>query len=373
MRTVPERFKDCVYDAWLMSAGIPADIIRSLLRRYGDPVLVYRNCGKDEALSGIVSERTLSLLRENGTEDWMLRTQTVMERFGISALRESDTEYPGTLRDINDPPAILFYRGNLQCLNNRTVAMVGSRAASYEGQKAARKLAHDLGRNGVSVISGLANGIDAAAHWGCIEGNSPTIAVVGCGPDINYPADNQRLRDEILKKDGLILSEYGPGEKAYGWHFPVRNRIITGLSRALILIEAKIRSGSMTSVQHALDQGKDVFVYPGDPSSDKYEGNRQLLREGGIYFTSADDILEDLDWLDNPPAVMQNSECSQGDRHASEEENSVIEALRPGPLGFEQLLSVTAMEPSKLLSTLTILQIKGRIEAMPGKRYILKQ
>ena len=196
---------------------------------------------------------------------------------------------------------------------------------------------------------------------------------MGCGPDINYPADNQRLRDEILKKGGLILSEYGPGEKAYGWHFPVRNRIITGLSKALILVEAKIRSGSMTSVQHALDQGKDVFVYPGDPSSDKYEGNRQLLREGGIYFTSAEDILEDLGWLDNPTAVMQNSECSQGGKHVSKEENCVIEALRSGPLGLEQLLSATAMEPPKLLSTLTILQIQGRIEAMPGKRYILKQ
>ena len=170
----------------------------------------------------------------------------------------------------------------------------------------------------------------------------------------------------------MIISEYAPGDKALGWHFPVRNRIIVGLSKALILMEARIRSGSMTSVNHALSQGKDVFVYPGDPASENYEGNHQLLREGGIYFTSARDILEDLHWLDNPSTVRQNSECVQEYKPSTPEEEKVIEALKPGCISFEQMIISTGMNPSTLMSTLTVLQIRGIIEALPGKQYQLK-
>ena len=195
---------------------------------------------------------------------------------------------------------------------------------------------------------------------------------MGSGLDRPYPRDNLALRNRILEKGGLILSEYAPGESALGWHFPVRNRIITGLSRALILMEAKIRSGSMTSVNHALAQGKDVFVYPGDPASECFEGNHQLLREGGIYFTSARDILEDLHWLDNPSAVRQNSDCVQEYKPSTPEEDKLIRALKPGTMSFEQLIVCTGMNPSSLMSTLTVLQIRGIIEALPGKQYQLK-
>ena len=137
-------------------------------------------------------------------------------------------------------------------------------------------------------------------------------------------------------------------------------------------MEARIRSGSMTSVQHALDQGKDIFVYPGDPQSAYFEGNHQLLREGGIYFTNAEDILRDMGWLDNPPAVRQNSVCSAEDSSLPPEQLCVINALRPGILSLEQLIGMTGMQPADLMSTLTILQIRGLIEALPGKQYKLR-
>lgn len=361
------------YDAWLISACMPSSIVRKLLEHYGTSEAchqaVFRN---DNDLKELMSHRFFQLLYSTGTTENLEKYQKIMNTNGIRSLLFTDPLYPSSLHDIHDPPAVLFMQGNTGCLKDRSLAIVGSRAASYTGQKATLKLAEDLGRHNVTVISGLACGIDAAAHRGCLNGKGITIAVVGNGLDRVYPADNRALHDDILDSGGLIISEYAPGEKALGWHFPVRNRIIVGLSRALILMEARIRSGSMTSVNHALDQGKDVFVYPGDPSSDSFEGNHQLLREGGLYFTSAIDILEDLHWLDNPPAVRQNSDCVQGYKPSTPEEETIIKALRPGALSFEQLISCTGLNPSALMSTLTILQIRGIIEALPGKQYHLK-
>ena len=371
MNSVPQYGYE--YDAWLASACMPAATQRKLLDFYGTSEAchraVYRN---DENLKEFISPRFHQLLCSAGTKEKLEYYKKVMDRHGIRSLSFTDPLFPSSLNEIQDPPSILFLQGNTDCLTDRTLAIVGSRAASYTGQKATGRLSEELGKHGVTVISGLACGIDAAAHRGCLNGNGLTVAVVGNGLDRVYPSDNRVLHDDILNNGGLILSEYAPGEKALGWHFPVRNRIIVGLSRALILMEARIRSGSMTSVNHALEQGKDVFVYPGDPSSDSFEGNHQLLREGGIYFTSANDILEDLHWLDNPSTVRQNSECVQGYKPSTPEEEAILTALKPGTLSFEQLLSRTCMNPSVLMSTLTILQIRGIIEALPGKQYQLK-
>lgn len=361
------------YDAWLASACMPASAVRKLLDYYGSSEACHEAvCRNDDGLKELISQRFFQLLYSTGTKENLEKLQKVIDRHGIRSLVFTDPGFPSSLHEIHDPPAILFLQGNKECLRDRSLSIVGSRAASYTGQKAAGRLAEDLGRHGITVISGLACGIDAAAHRGCLDGKGLTIAVVGNGLDRVYPADNRGLHDDILKNGGLIISEYAPGEKALGWHFPVRNRIIVGLSRALILMEARIRSGSMTSVNHALEQGKDVFVYPGDPASDCFEGNHQLLREGGLYFTSANDILEDLHWLDNPSAVRQNSDCVQGYKPSTPEEKTLMNALKPGALSFEQLIACTGLNPSVLMSTLTILQIRGVIEALPGKQYQIK-
>ena len=361
------------YDAWLASACIPSGLAGKLLAQYGSACKCYEAfIRKDESFTKTVPPRFCRILEQNSTEEKLQYYRNRIEKHNIRVIRSGSQEYPEALYDIEDPPAVLFYQGNPECLEARKLAMVGSRAASYNGQKAAMKLAKELSRNGITIISGMACGIDTSAHQGCIDGGKPTIAVTGCGLDRVYPTDNTRLRDRILDEGGLIISEYAPGEPPLGWHFPVRNRIITGLANAVILMEAKIRSGSMTSVQHALEQGKEIFVYPGDPDSEQFSGNHQLLREGGIYFTSAEDILEDMHWLDNPPAVRQNSDCSAESAASTPEEMSVIKALKPGSLSFEQLSGMTGIEPARLMSTLTILQIRGIIESMPGKIYQIK-
>ena len=373
MNQAMDLFSETVYDAWLASACIPPDLLRQLIGMYGDSARCFTAFDeKDPLFCQIIPDRFLGLLAKNGTENSMRRMESMISKYAIRVIRFNDQEYPSALKMIEQPPAILFYQGNLQCLQNRILAMVGSRAASYAGQKAAIKLSAELSRQGVSIVSGLACGIEASAHQGCIEGGSATIAVTACGLDTVYPRDNTPLRDQILNNNGLVLTEYAPGEKPAGWHFPVRNRLITALGQALILIEARIRSGSMTSVHPALDQGKDVFVYPGDPLSEQYEGNHQLLREGGIYFTSAEDVLRDMHWLDNQTAIRQNSDCCTETVQRSPEQSCVINALKPGCLSFEQLLDKTGMDVPDLMSTLTILQICGQIESLPGKQYQLK-
>ena len=361
------------YDAWLASACMASATVRKLLEHYGTTEACYSAVRRnDPELQQLIPRRFFQMLSISGTHENLERYKKTMDKHGIRTIRFQDPLFPADLDHADDPPAILFYQGNTDCIRERSLAIVGSRAASYSGQKATRKLSLDLSGYDVTIISGMACGIDACAHSGCLEGGGKTIAVLGSGLDRPYPSDNLMLHDSILDHGGLIISEYAPGEKALGWHFPVRNRIIVGLSKALILMEARIRSGSMTSVNHALAQGKDVFVYPGDPASDSYEGNHQLLREGGIYFTSARDILDDLHWLDNPSTVRQNSDCVQEYKPSTPEEEKVIGALKPGLMSFEQMIVHTGMNPSLLMSTLTILQIRGVIEALPGKQYQIK-
>ena len=361
-----------LYHAWLASASLPPVQAKQLLDEYRTPENVFHGFRTGHKPKGI-APAGIKALENSASEQNLAKLDSLLMQHHIRAFTVLDPEYPEVLLQMQEPPAVLFYQGDLQCMKQRLLAMVGSRAASYDGKKAAGRIAQELSRKGVGIVSGMAGGIDSASHSGCIEGGSPTIAVTGCGLDIVYPSGNEGLRDSILKNNGLLLSEYAPGEKPIGWHFPFRNRIITGLAHALIVVEAKIRSGTMTSVQHALNQGKDVFVYPGDPASPYSEGNHQLLREGALYFTTGEDILEDLGWLDNPEIIRQNSVCSgRMAPSLSPEESAVCEILKPGRLSFEQIADRSGLSPAILMSTLTMLQIKGTVEALPGKQFQLK-
>ena len=362
------------YLAWLASAKMPAAFLGNLLARFETGETVYRLISRrDEAVNEVLPKTVLDKLAENAGENQMSFYKDRMNRFQIQSMTFLDSGFPSVLRDIPDPVSILFYQGDPGCLEGRTISMVGSRQASYNGLKAARQIAAELGRKKITVVSGFAYGIDAASHTGCMEGGSPTAAVMGCGLDQNYPADHFALRKKVLDKGGVLMSEYAPGEKPMAANFPYRNRIISALGEALILVEAKIRSGSLRTVDHALAQGKEVFVYPGDPDSPHFEGNHQLLREGGHYFTTARDILEDMNWLDKSPGYVQNSGCTDHRADLLPEEEKIRKMLSPGALSFDQLAEKTGIAPAQLLSLLTIMQIRGTVEALPGKKYQLKQ
>lgn len=368
---MPKCFEEKVFCAWMAGAMLSSSSAQQALRHFGGAAAVYAAVRKDDPdLKEIFSAQELQRLTGLSSDRHLGTLEDRLNCFSISVLSFLDEAYPAVLLNYDDPPCVLFYQGDIGCLrSDRTLSMVGSRRASWSGIRAAKDIAGELSRHRVQIVSGLAYGIDTAAHQGCIAGGSPTVAILGCGLDIDYPSGNAQLKKEILLHGGLLLSEFAPGEQPLGWHFPYRNRIISGLSRAVVLMEAKIRSGSLTTVQHALNQGKDVFVYPGDPASEQFSGNRLLLREGARYFTTAGDILEDMNWLDNQAEVRQNSEGAAPESSLTPTEKRILNVLKPGILSFEQICAETGIAPREMMSALTMLQIHGLVEALPGKNY----
>ena len=202
-----------------------------------------------------------------------------------------DDIYPERLKEIYNPPVLLFYQGNLELLKKMKISIVGSRNSSTSGTKSVQKLIKELG-NQLVIVSGLAKGIDSASHIAAIKNSGFTIAVIGTGIDIIYPNENRPLQ-EYIGKHQLLLSEYGPGEKALKFHFPERNRIIAGLSRGVIVVEAKMRSGSLITCERAMEEGRDVFAVPGDIISPFSEGCHHLIQEGAKLITNGRDVLNE--------------------------------------------------------------------------------
>jgi DNA processing protein len=211
----------------------------------------------------------------------------------MDVIHLGNSEYPPLLAAISDPPACLWTRGDCAIFSGVAVAVIGARFASKEGMIAARDIAGDLARAGIVVVSGLARGIDAAAHRGALEGGGKTIAVLGTGIDRVYPVENESLSEEIAAT-GLLVTEFRPGSPPEDWHFPRRNRIISGLSKAIVVVEAKEKSGSLITARLAADQGRDVMAVPGSIVGGRNRGANALLRDGAKLVESAVDILQEL-------------------------------------------------------------------------------
>lgn len=355
--------------AWLTYGMIRADILQELLDTYGSAEAIYDQfvSGHTDFLKEVTSENTFAALTEQAPREKMHDMLLTMQRLDIGILAHGDREYPASLCNMQSPPALIFYRGDLDCLMGKCIAVVGSRKASPQGIDVTRKICHELSAAGVTIISGLAMGIDAAAHEGCLDGGSPTAAVLGCGIDVDYPQENLDLKERIVRTGGVLLSEYPPGCHANRFVFQVRNRIISGLGRALLMMESRIQSGSMLTVHHALDQGKEVYAYPGIPGTEWAEGAHQLLREGANFFTGSADILEDMGWADEnaQPMAQQIKELPA----MSDDQRKVYSLLSQGELSFDQLAAETGMPAASLTVALTMLQMMGLVKAMPGKNY----
>ena len=199
--------------------------------------------------------------------------------------------YPEKLKNISSPPKQLFCLGNLKLLNNKSIAIIGSRNYSYYGEKVAKDFAYHLAKKGICIVSGFARGIDSFAHQACLEAKGETIAVLGSGLDRIYPSENRKLYEDILKNNGLIISEFALGTPPNKQNFPARNRIICGLSDGVLVVEARKNSGTNITVDFALDQGKNVYVVPGNIYSNTSDGTNFLMKEGAIPVTSYEDIL----------------------------------------------------------------------------------
>ena len=282
------------YWVWLSSINnLSLDIIYKLLERYKEPEKIWYLDKKDLERLDINKEninKILDIYYKQNIDNVMF----YIKKNNIKVISINDKEYPESLKRIYDPPIVLYANGNLNLLNHKSIAIVGCRLCSVYGKIITKKLAYNLSEKNITIISGMARGIDTYAHIGALEAKGRTIAVLGSGIDVIYPKENERLYYEIIKNNGLIISEYIIGTKPIPINFPKRNRIISALSSGVLVTEAKIRSGSFITVDFALEQGKEIFAVPGNINSVNSEGTNSLIKQVAKLVTSVDDILDEL-------------------------------------------------------------------------------
>lgn len=319
----------------------------------------------ESALSKIygIEEEHISAIAESRRR-WNLEEQMErLEQQGISFVSQEQREYPGKLRNISDAPYSLYYRGTLPVQEKKSVAIVGARGRSEYGSSVARRLAASLAGNQISIVSGMARGIDADGHLGAISGEGLTYAVLGCGVDVCYPASNRFLYDKILQSGGGILSEYPPGTQPLARFFPQRNRIISGLSDCVVVIEARKKSGSLITADYAMEQGRDVYALPGRITDPLSQGCNQLIRQGAGILTDVNEFMEELH-------IMEGAECTKMDFRKNlleKDEGLVYSLLDFCPMGLGTLTEKTKLPLSSLLDIMKRLEEKGFIrEPLPN-------
>ena len=289
----------------------------------------------------------------------------MIRKYGdIDYIERFDEEYPLLLAEIPDPPERLYFKGNPALLKTRCFGVVGTRHPSSYGIWAAKKIGARLGEAGYTVVSGMAMGVDSLGHRGCLEAEGNTIAVLGCGVDICYPNSNRKLYREICEK-GLIVSEYEPGAQAMPYTFPQRNRIISGLSESVVIVEAGLKSGSLITAELAAEQGRRVFAVPGNINSVMAIGTNMLIRDGANAIAAVDDLLWDTGMKPEPDSEFA--------KNLSEDELAVLSVLAKGSeVTPDFVADRLSMPAGKVNGILTVLEMKGMVVFSLGKIFIAK-
>ena len=286
-------------------------------------------------------------------------------------------EYPERMRPFSDMPEGIYVKGRLPRDDRPSAAIVGGRVCSAYGREQARRFAREMAASGVQIISGLASGIDAAAHEGALEGGGTTFAVLGCGVNICYPRENYPLMRKILGQKGGVLSEFPPGERPLAWHFPQRNRLISALADLVLVVEARKKSGSLITADFALEQGKSVYALPGRVNDSLSEGSNRLIAQGAGIAVEPSVLLEEMGisvrpTLSETPGEPGNSAKRRTDRTFTEEERRILQALENGSRTLEELHQISRCPIPQLSSLLVRLQLDGVIREEGKNTYYLR-
>ncbi len=339
-----------------------------MLSRFSSPQAVWEAPVEEIAsLPGFtnVAEKIIKK-RDRGAIERELELTT---KLGARIVTMLDPDYPPLLREIDDPPAVLYMKGKGEIDASRTLAIVGTRRASGYGRAVAHKLASELARLGLIVVSGLALGIDAVAHRGALDGGGTTVAVLGSGLGHLYPPENRKLAQKIVAENGLILSEFPIATSPAKWTFPQRNRIISGLSRGVIVVEAPERSGALITARLALEQGREVFAIPGPITSISSRGTNRLIQDGARLVTQVVDVLSefpDLATLVQPaPAETENRIGS-----LTPTQRRVYDMIGLEPTHIDDIIAQGNISPTEAAHTLLILQMENLVQEVEGRRYI---
>lgn len=390
------------YWLWLSSRdGIGPAKALSLLKIYKTPENLYNASSSEIRQSGL-SERLCNSLMDKDLSH-VDRIVSRCNELNIKVLTPDSAAYPERLRNIYDPPLALYVRGSLPEIDiSPLIGIVGTRDCTPYGRKTAEKISFELCREGCLVVSGMAKGIDAAAARGALMAGGTVVGVIGSGVDIVYPSENRELF-ELVAERGAIVSEYEPGSRPLSHHFPARNRIISGLSLGVVVIEAPEKSGALITAARALEQGRDVFAVPADIDSESSFGSNRLLRAGAVPALSAADIVDEYRFLygeelkNNRGRLLENREKTESGSvyseqseenisknsidnrlmpvydkpsvEMSEEESLIYELLGQNTLQLDELIILSGIPGGKLLAALTMMEIKGLIVQEPGKRF----
>lgn len=355
---------------WLalnMVPGVGPRTYRNLMARFRDPERVFAAAPQQLALVEGIGEKTIQAITAFPAARMAAEELKKARDLGVSIVTLHDPGYPKNLLQIYDPPPLLYVRGRLDAGDPLMVAMVGSRKGSSYGRAVTRRISKELASAGATVVSGMARGIDTYAHLGALEAGGRTIAVFGCGLDIIYPPENKRLFLDIIDH-GAVISEFPLSTPPEGKNFPRRNRIISGVSWGVVIVEATADSGSLITASHALEQGREVFAVPGNIGMATSQGTNRLIKQGAKLVEEAHDILtEILPQLGGPPYRM----VTKDDLPAlSAEEDNIFQLLSHTPLHIDEISRLSQMEMRRISTILLDLELKGVINQLGGKMFV---
>jgi DNA processing protein len=365
------------YIALNMIDGVGPIRVRALLDQFG-------------SAEAILSTPRNELMRVEGVGDEVARNITSwrervdldaelarIEKAGVRIVTREDVDYPEHLREIYDPPLVLYVRGALAEDERLAIGIVGSRRTTLYGQEMSRKLAYQLARVGMTIVSGLARGIDTEAHRGALQAKGRTVAVIGCGIDIVYPSENKKLADEIVAKGGAVVTEFPFGVPPDRQNFPMRNRVISGWSLGVVVVEANVKSGALITAKQAMEQGREVFAVPGRADSILSRGTNKLIKDGAKLTEDAEDVLSEFEYL--IPRTSQKSDTEAGESSGTkpalkltEMEEKVMAHISNEEVAIDEIIRASGLTSATVSATLLGLEMKRFIRQLPGKTFVRK-
>jgi DNA processing protein len=355
-----------------MIPGVGSSTFRRLIKFFGSPSAVLNASLKELAMvRGLTPSVCQSIIdhKESIEIDEELR---LIEKYNCNIITIEDQTYPSALRAIHDPPPLLYIKGELTQADSNSIAIVGTRNASPYGKMASEKLSNQLASRGITVVSGLAHGIDTYAHNGALSAGGRTIAVMGNGLDVVYPSENAKLFDAIVNS-GAVISELSMGTQPRRGMFPQRNRLISGISLGTLVVEASRQSGALITADLALEQGREVFAIPGPIYSEESKGTNWLIKQGAKLVDSIEDILEELpshtfqqtdDIIKNEDAIMEYQ--------LSDDEEALWKVIGSSPIHIDDISRQSGLPIFKVCSVLVMLELKGLVQQLSGKMFIRK-
>jgi len=355
-----------------LADGVGAVTFKRLVENFGDVETAAKARGQWQRVEGIGPKTAEAM--EAVTDTQIDDELKAAEQAGADIIVLEDERYPAALAAIHDPPPLLYVRGRLEKADALAFGVVGSRHCTYYGLEQAERFAQLLGRAGFTIVSGGARGIDSAAHRGALTAGGRTIAIMGCGLTELYPRENEKLFEQIVREDrGAIISELPMRTAVLGGNFPTRNRIISGLSLGVLIVEAARKSGSLLTAREAAEQGREVFAVPGRVDSPLSQGANELIRNGAILAQDLDDILEHLGDVGAKMVAEEPAGRESLPRGLDETESLLVGALRQGPMSLDELVRAGGIDSGKTASAMTMLVLKGLVVQQPGNVFALKK